>query len=277
MSNIEKRVVELLQEFGLSANASKAYLTLLKNNPSTGYEISTQSGIPRSAIYSVLSRLEALGLINSVGELPKRYVAISPAALVEHLDHLHADRLHQLTEALDSLDIDEEAFDFWHLHGYRNLILKLREVIKGAREKVFLSAWAREVAALENELREADRRGVAVTLFSFCKLPFEIGETVSYGLDERELRKVWNPKIILVVDHTTTVMGSAVDKSDSRAIWTQNQAITEIATNHIILDITLAGPRLNFDPNPIVRKVMRRPDIHLDRLLQGESLSGNRD
>ncbi len=268
MSDIEKGIIELLKEFGLSANASKAYIALLKNNPSTGYEISTRSGIPRSAIYSVLHRLEALGMINSVGESPKRYVAISPSALLEHLAHVHSDRIHQLTEALDKLDTDQEAFDFWHLHGYRNLILKMGEVINSAREKIFLSAWSREVRALENELKQAEKRGVEITLFSFCKLNREFGKTISYRLDEQELVKVWNPKIILVVDHTTTVMGSAVDKSESRAIWTQNKAITEIATNHIVLDITLAGQRLNFDPNPIVQRVMRRPDIDLDRLLR---------
>lgn len=62
-------------------------------------------------------------------------------------------------------------------------------------------------------------------------------------------------------------MGSTRERSDSRAIWTRNKAITEIATDHIILDITLAGQRLNFDPNPIVKRVMRRPDLPLKTLI----------
>ncbi|RMF06189.1 MAG: TrmB family transcriptional regulator [Candidatus Neomarinimicrobiota bacterium] len=268
MSNAEKQIVEVLQEFGLSTNASRAYVALLRNNPATGYEISTQSGIPRSAIYSVLNRLSAMGLINSVGDSPKRYVALSPSALLEHLRSSQEDRLKQLEEALDQMDTSEEAFDFWHLHGYRNLLLKLKETIVEARQKLFLSAWAREVEVLDKVLEEAEQRGVEITLFTFCRLRKTFGETVSYDLDERELRKIWNPKIILVTDHTTTVMGSSANRPDSRAIWTRNRAITEIATNHIILDITLAGQRLHFDPNPIVQRVMKRPDIHLDALLE---------
>jgi len=267
MSNAEKLIVDLLLEFGLSTNASKAYVALLRNNPATGYEISTQSGIPRSAIYSVLNRLSSMGLINSVGDSPKRYVALSPAALLEHLKSSHHDRLQKLEEALDQLDTSEEAFDFWHLHGYQNLMLKLKETVQAARQKIFLSAWAREVEALADSLAAAEERGVVITLFSFCKLSRTFGDTVSYRLDEVELRKIWNPKIILVVDQSTTVMGSSANRPDSRAIWTQNRAITEIATNHIILDITLAGQRLNFDPNPIVRRVMNRPDLQLDSLL----------
>ena len=37
--NIMSKLIELLQHFGLSANAAKAYVALLKYNPATGYEI----------------------------------------------------------------------------------------------------------------------------------------------------------------------------------------------------------------------------------------------
>ena len=35
----------LLKEFGLTSNAAKAYVSLLRKNPSTGYEISGQADI----------------------------------------------------------------------------------------------------------------------------------------------------------------------------------------------------------------------------------------
>ena len=71
----------------------------------------------------------------------------------------------------------------------------------------------------------------------------------------------------MVVDHNITVMGSARKQDNSKSILTQNDAITEIATNHIILDITLANNRMNFDPNPVVQRILKRLDIDLDRLL----------
>ena len=113
----------------------------------------------------------------------------------------------------------------------------------------------------------AEKRGVELTLFSFCKIDKQFGETISYDLDENDLRKVWAPKVIIVADHTTTIMGSAKDNKNSRSILTQNEAITEIATNHIILDITLAGSRLNINTDPVVRRILKKPDIHLDSLL----------
>ncbi len=267
LSSSEKEIINLLSEFGLAANLSKTYLSLLKNNPATGYEICTQSGVPRSAIYAVLNKLESLGIVNSIGDSPKRYVPISPSGLIEHFGQLHTDRTQLITEALGKLDTDEHAFDFWHLHGYRNLILKLREAISKTNTNIFLSIWAKELIQLENELSDAEKRGVTITIFSFTKLHRQFGNTISYNLDDEKLGKVWNPKIIFVGDKSITIMGSAKAKSGNRAIWTDNNAITEIATNHIILDITLAAQRLNFDPNPIVKPLMKRPDINLDDML----------
>ena len=52
-------IIKNLEQFGLSTNAARAYCSLLKSNPATGYEISSQAGIPRSAVYNVLSKLES--------------------------------------------------------------------------------------------------------------------------------------------------------------------------------------------------------------------------
>tara|TARA_B100000029_G_scaffold111014_2_gene102983 strand:- start:12514 stop:13311 length:798 start_codon:yes stop_codon:yes gene_type:complete len=262
------KLLELLQQFGLSTNAAKAYIALLKNNPATGYEISSQSGIPRSAIYTVLNRLESIGIVNSVGDTPKKFIPLAPSSLLEHFEHSHRHRIDELKETIEKIDLDDEAFDFWHLHGYRNLILKIRETINHAKEKVFISAWKREMDAIQNELEDAQNRGIEITLFSFCKLEQKFGEIISYELDEKKLRDIWSPKVILVADHTSTIMGSARDSEESRSIYTQNDAITEIASNHIILDITLAAQRLGFDPNPLVKRVLKRPDLHLDRLIK---------
>ena len=121
---------------------------------------------------------------------------------------------------------------------------------------------------LDGELEKAEKRGVELTLFSFSTISKRIGITVSYELIEKELLEVWRPKFLLVSDHDVTMMGSTIENDSARAIWTQNKAIIEIATDHIVLDITLAGTRLNFDSTQIVQRVMRRPEIHLNELLR---------
>jgi len=268
MEKIEKELVRVLSEFGFNASVGKAYMSLLKNNPATGYEISARSGIPRSAIYSVLKNMELQGIINSVAQSPRKYIPLTPSSLVEHLDRLHSHRIESLTDTIGEFDINDESFDFWHLHGYQNILLKMKECVKKCKGKLFMSGWDKEFLKLNGELEAAEKRGVEITLFSFSKISKRIGVNVSYELAEKELLDVWKPKILLVSDYEVTIMGSAVENESARAIWTQNKAITEIATDHIILDITLAGKRLNFDSTPIVQRVMRHPGIHLNELLK---------
>ncbi|MFQ6607371.1 MAG: TrmB family transcriptional regulator [Fidelibacterota bacterium] len=264
----ERAIIDILGDLGLSVNAAKAYLALLKKNPATGYEISADSGIPRSAIYSVLNKLKVTNMVNEIGTGPRKFVPLAPSSLLEHLARVNEERIDSLKSAFDSLDIDEEAFDFWHLHGYKNLILKMREGIRGAEEKVFTSLWNREYSEVVGELKNAADRGIEVVVFSFSKLEQPIGKVISYSLEEKELRRFWNPKVIMVVDLKTAIMGSASTKQNNRAIWTNNEAITEIAMNHMILDITLAGQRLGIEVNPIVQKMMKWSDFHLEEMIK---------
>ena len=263
-----KKIQDILIDFGLTSNAAKAYTALLKKNPSTGYEISTQTDIPRSAIYTVLNKLVALGFANSVGESPKKYLPLPPSALLEYLSQSHKDKLNNLEDAFKNVEIEDKFTDFWHLHGYRNIMLKMKELINNANKKIIISGWKREFSECKKEFMSAKKRGVRCTIFSFTEVDEKLGKVVSYKLDEDELRKIWTPKIIMVVDQSHTLMGSAQSVEQSKAILTQNKAISEIAMNHIILDITLAGQRLGFDSNEYVKDIMRNPAEDLQSLLR---------
>ena len=134
-------VIDLLKEFGLSTNASKAYISLLKNNPATGYEISSNADIPRSAVYTTLNKLEQIGIINSIGDSPKKYIPLAPSALLDHFEYSHKHRIEELEESFKDLKDGEQSFDFWHLYGYRNLILKMKEVIRTTQKTLVMSLW----------------------------------------------------------------------------------------------------------------------------------------
>jgi sugar-specific transcriptional regulator TrmB len=266
LANIEREISTLLERFGFSANAAKAYLSLVNSNPATGYEVSKYSAIPRSAIYGTLTRMEKMGIVSSEGGNPKRYIPLSPSSLIEHLQNLHDNQIEDLKLALDKMEMDEEAFDFWHIHGYDNLIYKMREAVNSASTLVIINAWNNEVEKLKKELKTAEARDVNIVIFSFSRIKKPIGTTISYDLDEKDLNEIWKPKVVLVVDNKLTIMGSSSQQS-GRAVWTSNPAIMKIASDYIILDITLAGQRLDIDINPIVKKIMQKDEFDLDRLI----------
>jgi hypothetical protein len=66
-------------------------------------------------------------------------------------------------------------------------------------------------------------------------------------------------------------MGSAKENGN-RAIWTSNEALTKIAMDYTILDITLAGQRLKIDVSEVVEKIMKKDNFDLDQLIEKAQL-----
>lgn len=102
--------------------------------------------------------MESQGLINSVSQSPRKYSPLSPSSLIEHLDHLNAYNIESLTDTLGKFQINDESFDFWHLHGYQNILLKLKECIKSCKEKLFINGWDKEFLKLNRDLTEAEKK-----------------------------------------------------------------------------------------------------------------------
>ncbi len=59
-------IIKELQKLGFSQYECKAYIGLLKHSPVTGYEVSKQTGVPRSMIYEVLGKLMDKGAVHIV-------------------------------------------------------------------------------------------------------------------------------------------------------------------------------------------------------------------
>ena len=80
-------IVDLLTDLmrlGFTEYEAKVYLALLRENPATGYQVSKQSGVPRSMVYDALSRLHTRGAVQeSIEDRATRYRPIAPDLLIE--------------------------------------------------------------------------------------------------------------------------------------------------------------------------------------------------
>ena len=54
-------MLQKLAQIGFTEYEAKVYLALLALNPATGYQLSKESGVPRSMVYEALKRLHARG------------------------------------------------------------------------------------------------------------------------------------------------------------------------------------------------------------------------
>ncbi|MFQ6618957.1 MAG: TrmB family transcriptional regulator, partial [Fidelibacterota bacterium] len=202
-------IVKKMKELGFTAYESKAYVTLWRLNPATGYELSRDSSVPRSAIYDVMKRLELIGLVSIVSTNPKRYIPLPPEKMFELLESRFQDKIKSLKKIMSNFEPSLEFGHLWNIQGYKNMIDRAKSLINRAQKEIYLSIWRREVLQLKEELEKARERGIKIVIFSFTEIPLKIGRVFSYDLDEKNLETIWDHKIIIVIDREELLMGEA--------------------------------------------------------------------
>ncbi len=260
-------LVEQLTTLGLTRNQSLAYLTLLEDDGAqglTGYEVGARSGVPRSAVYKVLRQLESTGAAFSVGTDPQRFIAADPQEWVERVRRSTLDRLRSVAESLSTLPSRSRPEPVWILRRYEDVMDRITQMLLSAESSVYLSLWSREIEALRPVLaRIAARR-----LHRVLHCPEPLGSPpagFSLWIDDLHhdpSRAGWSHKALAVVDRREALIGGTEPDSDNDAVWTTNSSLVDVATNHIILDITLMSRETDRPCLEVVAPMMRP---HLER------------
>jgi sugar-specific transcriptional regulator TrmB len=261
-------IKQKVQDLGFTSYEAMAYVSLLENNPVTRYELSNNSGVPRSAIYSVIQKLEKIGAVNAISTKPEKYVPLPPDQLLEYLERQFHDKIEKAREHLKGFESKIIPDHLWNIVGYNNLIIKIRELIQKAENTLYISVWKTEFKLFKSDIEDAIARGVEVILYSFTDLSIEGAKSFCYNLAEKDLEKFWGHKIIVIADRQELVMGEAVKDEHKKTVWTQNRALIDIALNHIILDITIYGIRLEKDISNSITSMQNGETDDLGKLLK---------
>jgi len=104
-------------------------------------------------------------------------------------------------------------------------------------------------------LERAVARGVDVVLFSFNTPPENVGEVLSYDIDEAELEAHWQHKLILICDHEKLLVGEAEPTEHNRSVVTDEPTLVEMAVSNLVLDVTLFGARKHRDVTSVVSRL----------------------
>ena len=167
---MEDEIIVQLSRFGFSKNESKTYLSLLEQNPATGYEISQRSGVPRSAIYDILKKMELNGMVSTIGNKPIQYIPVSITQLFQNLTSKFEHNIDELRKKMDSLDTTSSEGNVWNIKGYQAMIDHLRSIIDNAKSSIFCSIWDREYQEIRPQLEKANERDIEIVNFSFTDI-----------------------------------------------------------------------------------------------------------
>ena len=263
-------VVAALVALGFSLNESRAYQALLQESPATGYEVGVRASIPRSAVYGVLRRLVSVGAARSIAGTPERFAPAPPEEVLTLLRKRFDASATSLEEAVRQIDTTPPTPDAFSVKGYPRVLEEAERLIRGAQNRLVLSGWPRELAHLAPELRRAVKRKVYIVVFSHAALSQIPGEIFSYGLEESSLEDFWKHRLVVVADDQRTLIGATEMQPTDNAVISETNAIAEIATSQVALDITLLSQRQKRDVQAVMAKMLGHRVGRLDTLADEE-------
>jgi len=258
----QDQIVALFGDAGLTRNEALAYLALLESpEPEglTGYEVAARSGIPRSAVYAVMRKLEGARACFATGESPARYRATAPATLVSDMRDHAVGQLDRLGAQLERFPKRAFPEPIWTYGSYDDVIARTDAMIRRAERSVYLSLWSREAVRLLPALQEVADRVLHRVVFSTDQLTASLpGFSVwSDELTSDAEKATWSHKILAIVDRREAVIGGCEPGADNHAVHTRNPSLVDVATNHVILDITLLAQRTGRACDDVVAPMMR--------------------
>ncbi len=231
-----------LQRLGFSEYEARTYLALLKLKPATAYEISREAGLPRSNTYSALESLTKKLAVQPVSESPVRYVPVEPAVLLGRMSREVKDVCERLKNSLRGVAKKEESDFVWRVEGAASVDGKIKELIDGAQQHIWIKAAADVLRAHAAELKRAAARNVhiLIILFGSDPTPFMYGRNCQVYLHEGNGVRMGGADNLftITVDYKAALTASVA--GDVVGAFTRSEPIVRMAETLIRHDYYIA-------------------------------------
>jgi Predicted transcriptional regulators len=225
---------EAFLKAGFTKHESILYLTLCREGEISGYEAAKLTGISRSNVYLALAGLVEKGGACRIDGTTVKYLAVPVTELVQNIRR-------QIDEALTFIAKnvplrDEPLEPFITITGSSQIINKMKNIISGASERLYLSCSQAELSLVEDEIIMARDKGLKIVLITTPL--YDIPGTTIYYHEKTP------GQIRLIADTSYILTGQLSASAESTCLYSRNknlvQLIKDSLTNEIKL-ITMAG------------------------------------
>jgi sugar-specific transcriptional regulator TrmB len=230
-----KNLIPLMKKFNFTEYETKVYVTLLKVGPSTGYEISKQSSVPRSRVYNILETLIQKGIVLEAQTNPILYSAIPINEFKENISRNVSSSLEEIDNYLVQYEKNTDSEALWNIDGFQNILNKSKYLIQYAKEEVLIQIWQEMVQLLQKTNQRLKK--FVLILFSETQqydLPFD--HYYKHGFEKDKLKEMGSRWISVVIDEKEMIFGSISSKVNGEAVWTKNHSMVFLAREHIVHD-----------------------------------------
>jgi sugar-specific transcriptional regulator TrmB len=232
--------IQGLQDLGFSEYEAKAYLSLLHNNPATGYQVSKGSGVPRSMIYEVLNKLVARGAaFSSPAERTTLYAPAPPDEFLDRLRHEFEEQLDAAKKALATIARPQRMDYVWNIEGEENILAKAREMIETAEFRVHVGLLPDTLPFMVDSLERAVERGLDIIINTTAPVSLPGARVVITPLVLDDVGQLGTQGLMLTVDSAQALVSQHLDAPNAKGAWTANPLLAFVVEQHMRTDMVI--------------------------------------
>lgn len=225
-----KDIAEKLVQLGFSGYEARAYISLLKNNPITGYELAKHSGIPPSKIYEVIGKLLERSIISPVSGKPTKYIPQDIQIFLKNLRSNFQETLGYLEKYLPTLG--HSSFDYvLNVNNMHDFMNKAKDMISNATNEIMLLGWDQELSELLDIMPK--KKKIKVAIIQFGSMPIDVGVVYDHGIEKVLEHEKGGRLFTLVTDAFSLLQGIISESDQVRGIHTSHPSLVEMGIDYM--------------------------------------------
>ncbi len=212
-----------LKDLGFSQYEAACYMALISHHPVNGSQLSKQSGIARSRIYDVLRSLISKGYVMDINA--GQYAPLPPDELIRRLRKSFTTRINAFEEQIAKASQKEKIEYVWTLTGYAAVMEKAMEMIKEAKQEIYIRLFPRADRHLGRYLTDADKRGVNIRYIAMGRIEKNFDVQVMHPDCDQLQQTIGGRSIDVIADKKEALVGIFETGNEDRSPinWTRNQ------------------------------------------------------
>jgi sugar-specific transcriptional regulator TrmB len=222
-------VIELLTQFNITRQEATIYLTLLSEGELNGYEVAKITGISRSNTYTSLAALVEKGVAYIVEGPVTKY---TPVPVEEFCDN----KIRKLKETKEYLmesipEKREDAEGYVTIKGKVQILNKMRNMVSGAKERVYISVSKQVLDEILDEVKGAVKKGIKVVLI--INEPLNLKGATVYFMEKQ------HQQIRLIADTSNVLTGDIDNGEYSTCLYSKKKNLIDLLRDSLKNEIRL--------------------------------------
>jgi sugar-specific transcriptional regulator TrmB len=223
-------LMEALMKTGLTKSESELYAALNREGELTGYEAAKITGIPRANTYQSLASLVEKGGAFIIEGKAQKYAAVPPGEYCRNI-------LTQMEEVTAEIQrqcprVRKPSEPYVTINGFRHIVLKMKNIIRDAKERVYISLSETDLPIILHELETAIQRGMKVVAITSGNV--RLDGAILYKINKTP------GQIRLIADSSTVLTGTVTGSNDDTCLYSKNRPLVELIKDSLKNEIKLA-------------------------------------